>query len=185
MDRFAEKANNAAKSLGKTTTDYTDAALIYAQQGLSDKEIEARTNITLKTANVTGQSAEKVSEQLTAIWNGYKVSADQAELSVDRLAAVSATTASSLGELAIGMSKVASAAATLGVDEEQLAAQLSTIIAVTKQAPETVGTALRTKSGKVYTGCNIENHGIQGICGERTAFAKALSEGEREFERKI
>ena len=44
-----------------------------------------------------------------------------------------------------------------------------------------VGSALRTKSGKVYTGCNIENHGIQGICGERTAFAKALSEGEREF----
>ena len=45
-----------------------------------------------------------------------------------------------------------------------------------------VGVALRTKSGKVYSGCNIENHGIQGICGERTAFSKALSEGEREFE---
>ena len=45
-----------------------------------------------------------------------------------------------------------------------------------------VGVALRCKNGKIYTGCNIENHGIQGICGERTAFAKALSEGEREFE---
>lgn len=45
-----------------------------------------------------------------------------------------------------------------------------------------VGAALRTKSGKVYLGCNIENHGIQAICAERTAFAKALSEGEREFE---
>ncbi|MBR6252528.1 MAG: cytidine deaminase [Clostridia bacterium] len=45
-----------------------------------------------------------------------------------------------------------------------------------------VGVALRCKNGKVYSGCNIENHGIQGICGERTAFAKALSEGEREFE---
>ena len=45
-----------------------------------------------------------------------------------------------------------------------------------------VGTALRTKSGKIYTGCNIENHGIQAISGERTAFAKALSDGEREFE---
>ena len=45
-----------------------------------------------------------------------------------------------------------------------------------------VGAALRTNSGKVYLGCNIENHGIQGICAERTAFAKALSEGEREFE---
>ena len=28
----------------------------------------------------------------------------------------------------------------------------------------------------------MENHGIQGICGERTAFVKAISEGEREFE---
>ena len=46
-----------------------------------------------------------------------------------------------------------------------------------------VGAALRTKSGKIYLGCNIENHGIQGICAERTAFAKALSEGESEFER--
>ncbi len=45
-----------------------------------------------------------------------------------------------------------------------------------------VGAALRTKSGKVYLGCNIENHGIQGLCAERTAFVKALSEGEREFE---
>lgn len=45
-----------------------------------------------------------------------------------------------------------------------------------------VGVALRTKGGKVYSGCNIENGAIQAICGERTAFAKALSEGEREFE---
>ena len=45
-----------------------------------------------------------------------------------------------------------------------------------------VGAALRTKSGKIYVGCNIENHGIQSICAERTAFVKALSEGERKFE---
>ena len=45
-----------------------------------------------------------------------------------------------------------------------------------------VGTALKAKSGKVYSGCNIENHGIQAICGERVAFTKALSEGENEFE---
>ena len=45
-----------------------------------------------------------------------------------------------------------------------------------------VGAALKTKDNKIYTGCNIENHGIQGICAERTAFAKALSVGERSFE---
>ena len=45
-----------------------------------------------------------------------------------------------------------------------------------------VGVVLRCKNGKTYAGCNIENHGIQGICAERTAFAKAISEGERDFE---
>lgn len=45
-----------------------------------------------------------------------------------------------------------------------------------------VGALLRTKSGKTYEGCNIENNGIQSICAERTAFAKAISEGERDFE---
>lgn len=144
MVNFAVQANDAAKSLGKTTVDYTKAALIYAQQGLSDDEVAARAAITLKTANVTGQSADAVSEQLTSVWNGYKVNAEQAELYVDRLAAVAATTASDLQELSTGMSKVASAAAAMGVGEDQLAAQLSTIISVTRQAPESVGTALRT-----------------------------------------
>ncbi len=149
MARFAEKANLAAKNLGRTTTDYTKASLIFTQQGLSEAEVQARTNVTLKTANVTGQSAETVSEELTAVWNGYKVSAEEAEVYVDRLAAVAATTASNLQELATGMSKVASAAATLGVSEEQLAAQLSTIISVTRQAPQTVGTALKTVYARI------------------------------------
>jgi hypothetical protein len=59
-----------------------------------------------------------VSEQLTAVWNGYKVSAEEAELYVDRLAAIAANSASNLEELSTGMSKVASAAATLGVGED-------------------------------------------------------------------
>ncbi len=46
-----------------------------------------------------------------------------------------------------------------------------------------VGAALLTKSGKVYLGCNIENASFSPtICAERTAVAKAVSEGEREFE---
>ena len=46
-----------------------------------------------------------------------------------------------------------------------------------------VGAALLTKEGKVYQGCNIENAGYTPTnCAERTAFFKAVSEGEREFE---
>jgi cytidine deaminase len=45
-----------------------------------------------------------------------------------------------------------------------------------------VGAAVKTKAGKVYTGCNIESasYGLT-VCGERVAIWKALSEGEREF----
>ena len=45
-----------------------------------------------------------------------------------------------------------------------------------------VGAALVTKQGKVYLGCNIENASYTpSNCAERTAFFKAVSEGEREF----
>ena len=45
-----------------------------------------------------------------------------------------------------------------------------------------VGAALLCKGGMVYTGCNIENAAhTPSICAERTAFAKAISEGKREF----
>lgn len=45
-----------------------------------------------------------------------------------------------------------------------------------------VGAALLGKSGKIYTGCNIENAAFTPTnCGERTAFFTAISQGEREF----
>ena len=45
-----------------------------------------------------------------------------------------------------------------------------------------VGAALLTEAGKVYTGCNIENSAFSPTCcAERTAFFKAVSEGERSF----
>ena len=45
-----------------------------------------------------------------------------------------------------------------------------------------VGAAVLTKDGKIYAGCNIENAAYpSGICAEKTAISKAISEGNREF----
>lgn len=45
-----------------------------------------------------------------------------------------------------------------------------------------VGAALLTKSGKIFTGCNIENGAFSPtVCAERVAIFKAVSEGEKEF----
>jgi cytidine deaminase len=46
-----------------------------------------------------------------------------------------------------------------------------------------VGAALRTKSGRIFTGCNVENAAYPtSMCAERVAVFKAVSEGERDFE---
>lgn len=46
-----------------------------------------------------------------------------------------------------------------------------------------VGAALRTKSGRIYTGVNVENAAYpQTMCAERVAVFKAVSDGEKEFD---
>lgn len=144
MERFAATAQDAAKELGKGTTDYTNAALIFYQQGLGDEETKTRTDIATKIANTSGQSVESAANEMTAVWNGYQVATGELELYGDKMAAVAASTASNIQELATGVSKVASAANSAGVDIDQLNSILSTVISVTREAPESVGTAFKT-----------------------------------------
>lgn len=167
MAEFAVQANKASQQMATRTTDYTAASLIYYQQGLSDEEVEARTETTLKAANVTQQNTEEVSEQLTSVWNGYRVSAQEAELYVDKLAAVAATTASNLEELSTGMSRVASAANLMGVDIDQMNALLSTAISVTRQSPETIGAGFKSIFSRISDIKNNEGEMTLGNYAEK------------------
>ena len=99
MKKFAIQANDAAKALGTTTTAYTNASLTFYQQGLSDEDVAARAETSLKVSNVTGLSGDQSAEYVTAVLNGYKVAAEDAENAMDKLAAVGAHTAYSLAEL--------------------------------------------------------------------------------------
>jgi len=70
--------------------------------------------------------------------------------------------------------------------------EYETLIAAARKARENahapfsnfrVGAALRASSGRIYTGCNVENstYGLT-VCAERVAIFKAISEGERGFD---
>ena len=144
MKSFAKEANEAAKALGKTTTEYTDASLLYFQQGKSAEDVRELTKATMMAANITGTDVSDMADMITSALNGYSMAADKAIHVTDVLASVGAATGSDFQELAVGMSKVASQAATVGVPFEKLNAMLATITETTREAPETIGTSLKT-----------------------------------------
>lgn len=144
MADFAQQANAAAQAMGSTTLKYTDSALIYYQQGLSDEEVIDRTNTTIKMANALGESAEKVSDYMTAIWNNFDDGSKSLEYYGDVVTALGAATASSSEEIAAGLGKFASVASTAGLSYEYATAALATVVAETRQSADTVGTAFKT-----------------------------------------
>lgn len=144
MAEFAKQANVAAQALSTTTTAYTDAALIYYQQGLKGDDVIERTNATVKMANVTGDSVDKVSNQLTAIWNNFYDGSESLEHYADVMTALGAATASSTDEIAEGIEKFAATGKTVGLSYEYAAAALATVTATTRQSADVVGTAFKT-----------------------------------------
>ena len=154
MAAFAEQANKAAKALSTTTTEYTNASLIYYQQGLSAEEVQKRTDITVKMANVARQSAEVVSDQMTAVWNNFYDGTKSLEYYADVMTALGAKTASSTDEIAGGLEKFAAIGDTIGLSYEYAASALATITSNTRQSEEVVGTALKTIFARIQ-GLNL------------------------------
>lgn len=150
MAEFAKNANKAAKQLSATTLDYTNASLIYYQQGLDDKAVQERTDVTVKMANVTGTAAQTVSDQLTAVWENFMKDGEHtAEWYADVMTALGAATASSTDEIAEGLEKFAAVADTVGLSYEYATAALTTITAKTRQSADVVGTALKTLFARI------------------------------------
>ena len=154
MARFAEQANKAAKALSTTTTNYTDASLIYYQQGLTDQEVLDRTETTIKMANVAGTTAETASQQLTAIWNNFYDGSQTLDHYADVMVKLGAATASSSDEISEGIEKFAAVANTVGLSYEYAASALATVTAQTRESASIVGTAFRTLFSRIQ-GLNL------------------------------
>ena len=149
MEKFAASANKAAKALSTTTTEYTNASLIYYQQGLSDEEVAKRTEVTVKMANAAGQSAQVVSDQMTAVWNNFANGSKSLEYYADVMTALGAATASSTDEIAEGLEKFAAVADTVGLSYEYATAALATVTSQTRQSADVVGTAFKTLFARI------------------------------------
>lgn len=149
MTQFAKQANRAAKELNTTTTKYTDASLIYYQQGLDDKSVKARTDVTAKFANVSRENLTTSSEYLTAIWNNFAKGSKNLEYFADVIVALGAATASSSQEIATGLNKFAATAETVGLSYEYATAALATVTATTRQSADVVGTAFKTLFSRI------------------------------------
>ena len=144
MKNFAQQANTAAKALSASTLEYTNAALIYYQQGLTDKEVAERTATTVKMAHVTGESVKDVANQMTSIWNNFSTGIDNLERYGDVITKLGATTASSSKEIAQGLNKFSSIANTVGLSYNYAASAMATVTAATRQSADSVGTSFKT-----------------------------------------
>lgn len=144
MAKFAVQANKAAQSLSSTTTAYTNAALIFYQQGLDDEAVKERTDAVIKMSNVTGDSAEDVSSYMTAIWENFADGSKSLEYYADVITRLGADTAASSAEIAEGIESFASIGETIGLSYEYATSALTTIVAKTRASASEVGNGLRT-----------------------------------------
>jgi hypothetical protein len=78
-------------------------------------------------ANVARQSAEIVSDQMTAVWNNFADGSKSLEYYADVMTALGAATASSTEEIATGLEKFAAVAETVGLSYEYATAALATV----------------------------------------------------------
>lgn len=136
--------NDLAKELGTTTGEVLNAAQLYYQQGRDTNSVIELTRESLKLAAIAGLDTAEATNYLTAAVNGYKMEAADAGQVTDVWAQLAAKNAVSVDELAVSISKVASIAQSAGMDIQSTSAFLTQMIATTREAPENLGTALKT-----------------------------------------
>ena len=133
-----------ALQCGATTKEIAEVSTEYMKQGKSIKESLTLTQAAVSAAKVARVSVGDSVNYLTTALNGFRLSAEDAMLVSDKFAAVAAASATDYDELAIALSKVASQANLAGMSIDYTTALLTKGLETTREAPETMGTALKT-----------------------------------------
>lgn len=142
LPTYTEQANQ----LGATIKDVYEAATLYYQQGLNTNQAMGLANETLKMARIAGMDAAQATDMMTAALRGFNMEINQASAQKvnDIYSQLAAITASDTKELGTAMEKTASLANSANMKIETTSAFLAQMIETTREAPENLGTAMKT-----------------------------------------
>ena len=149
VNNLTASYNRLATQLSSTTKDVAAAQLVFYQQGLNTREAMQMTEASIAISKTGGIEAGEAANRLTAAIRGYKLAANDAMDIADKMSALDAAAASSVDELTVAMQKSASQARMAGLDLDYYMAYLSTMQEVTREAPENIGTAMKSITSRI------------------------------------
>lgn len=135
-----------ANQLGSTIKDVYEAATLYYQQGLNTNQAMSLANETLKMARIAGLGAADATNMMTAALRGFNMEINQqsAQKINDIYSELAAITASDTKEIGSAMERTASIANSANMEFATTSAFLAQMIETTREAPENLGTAMKT-----------------------------------------
>ena len=138
------KYANIANELGQSTENAIKSSALFYQQGLKTEEVFSLTESTMKLATLSEQDFETATKQMTAALRGFNMEMEQGTHITDVYSELAASAAADVHGIAYAMSKTASIANSAGMSFENTAAFLTNMIETTQEAPENIGTAMKT-----------------------------------------
>lgn len=142
--KLLQSYQELASQLGTTSSEVASVVTKYMQQGKTTEESLTLATAAISAAKVAGVDASQSIDYLTTALNGFQLSSSDAMEVSDKFAAIAANAATSYEEIATALSKVASQANSAGMSIDYTTALLAKGLETTREAPETIGTALKT-----------------------------------------
>lgn len=152
-----------AKQLGTTTSAVAESATEWLRQGNTVEETSELVKASTTLSVIGAMQASDATTALTASLNGYNMEAKDAMKIVDQLTTLDLRYATSSGDIATAMSKVASSASQAGVPLERMEAIITVTADQTQQAAETIGRAWNSilqRMNKISAGKDISDTGM-------------------------
>lgn len=139
-----ENYSAIANKLGQSTEGAIKSSALFYQQGLNTAEALSLTEDTLKMATLANEDYTTATTQMTAALRGFHMEMDEGNRITDVYSELAANAAADVQGIAYAMSKTASIANNAGMAFETTAAFLTNMIETTQEAPENIGTAMKS-----------------------------------------